>query len=100
MVLYKERSFVFKKFLERESQEITVIGKIYCLANIAGKWYIVDYKTDTVNLNIKEDERKRLYEEYRDQLSYYKEAIENSFGETVCEVHLISLSLGESIRVF
>lgn len=100
MVLYKERSFVFKKFLERESQEITVIGKIDCLANIAGKWYIVDYKTDTVNLNIKEDERNRLYEEYRDQLSYYKEAIENSFGEPVCEVHLISLSLGESIRVF
>ena len=46
------------------------------------------------------DEINRLYEEYRDQLSYYKEAIENSFGEPVCEVHLISLSLGESIRVF
>lgn len=99
MILYKERSFVFKKFLEEENQEITIIGKIDCLFNINGKWYIVDYKTDMVNKNNPEAEKARLCKEYREQMKLYKEAIEDCFREKVAEVHLILLSLKESVKV-
>ncbi len=98
MILYKERSFVYKDIIE--GQELTIIGKIDCLFNINGNWHIVDYKTDTVNPLQPEEEKSRLLLEYTKQMEIYKRAVEDCFGEPVAGVHLVSLSLGESIKVF
>lgn len=56
---------------------------------------LIDYKTDYV----KPDEGWILAERYRDQMYYYRRALEQMTGKTVKESYLFALSLSQLIRV-
>ena len=58
-----------------------------------GAWILVDYKTDAV------ETASVLADRYRDQLSWYREALARLTGKPVRETYLYSVRLGESVAV-
>lgn len=57
-----------------------------------GAWVLVDYKTDRV------DSPADLLPRYRQQLAFYRQALESATPRKVKESHLFSLRLGEGVR--
>lgn len=67
-----------------------------------GSLIICDYKTDTPTLEEKANIslfRERLTHEYTDQISVYREAVTQIFGERNIKTLLFSLWLGEEIAI-
>ena len=58
-----------------------------------GAWILVDYKTDAV------ETASVLADRYRNQLSWYREALSRLTGKPVRETYLYSVRLGESVAV-
>ncbi|MDD2397385.1 MAG: helicase-exonuclease AddAB subunit AddA [Tissierellia bacterium] len=99
--VYREAPFVFRKkaidVLESLNEEdlILVQGIIDCYFIEDGEAVIVDYKTDKIDetKNIAAQINK-LKEEYYDQVSLYKEAVEKITGINVKECYLYLFSMG------
>lgn len=68
-----------------EEKPVYVTGVIDLIYKVDGKWIIVDYKTDRVK---HDEDRAKLEDFYRDQLTFYEHAWEQMTGESVKEVHL------------
>ena len=97
--LYKEQPFVLGLQANRLSDEfpqdetVLVQGIIDVFFEEAGKYVLLDYKTDAV------ETAEELINRYRVQLDYYAEALEQSFGCRDTERIIYSFKLGEEIRL-
>ncbi len=79
--------------------KILVQGVFDCLIEREDKTLkLIDYKTDYVSGNVREDE-KMLRERYFTQLSYYKKACELMMGRPVSEAAVYSFGLGREVRI-
>lgn len=100
----REVPFVFRKnaqdVLDSLNKEdlILVQGIIDCYFIEDNEAVIVDYKTDTID-ETKEinSQINKLKEEYKDQVSLYKEAVEKITNKRVKECYLYLFSLGREV---
>ena len=95
--IYKEKSFILEVnageiFKKSKNQKILIQGIIDCLAEIDGKLIIIDYKTDKTD----ENTIKRLYKE---QMKYYKYAIEKLTKKQVKLCIIYSTCLNKTIKI-
>ena len=72
-------------------EPVILQGAADCVFEEAGGLVIVDYKTD------RERDPAKLWERYREQLSWYRRALELCTGKTVRQCLLYSFSLGREI---
>lgn len=99
--IYKEKPFFMKvkanEFLENaKNEEILVQGIIdLFFEDENGKFILVDYKTDFLNLG----EEEKLINKYNTQLKFYKSAVEETINKNVSEIYLYSLYLNKEIKV-
>ncbi|HHZ01693.1 MAG TPA: helicase-exonuclease AddAB subunit AddA [Tissierellia bacterium] len=104
--VYREAPFVLRKKAPEllsslnENELILVQGIIDCYFIEEGEAVIVDYKTDTI------DESKDvtaqinlLKQEYKDQVTLYKEALERIRGIKVKECYLYFFSIGQEVKI-
>ena len=96
-VLKKETPFVIKH--SYEGREILVQGTIDCWFEKDGKLYLLDYKTNYINIRNKEKELEKLKKIYEPQLALYKEALETVSGKKVSGSYLYLFSAGEYISL-
>ncbi|HML37090.1 MAG TPA: helicase-exonuclease AddAB subunit AddA [Bacillota bacterium] len=96
--LYKEVSFNIMK--EMSGEKIIVQGTIDCYFEEAGKYVLLDYKSNYVGDPSDEGEIGRLTESYRMQLELYAEALEKIRGVRVEEAYLYLFALGKAVKVF
>ena len=82
-----------------QGKEILVQGTIDCYFEEDGQYVLVDYKSNYIDLNDKEESLKHLKESYLPQLALYKEALEKITGKTVKEGVLYLFGLGESLEI-
>ncbi len=90
------------KVRELEGEKLLVQGVIDGFFMENGKIVLFDYKTDFLSDYelIKTDiAEKKLCERHRQQLYYYKIALEQIFGGTVSEVYIYSLSLKKEVKL-
>ncbi|MCI8549296.1 MAG: helicase-exonuclease AddAB subunit AddA [Lachnospiraceae bacterium] len=107
--LKKEQQFVMgipAKNLKEEyagtslSEEILLVqGIIDAWFEEAGELVVVDYKTDRIAGNDREEFKNLLKKHYRIQLDYYQAALEMNTGKRVKERYIYSFSLEEAILV-
>ena len=95
--IWKEKSFNLKTVLDGE--EIMVQGIVDCFFEENGKLVLLDYKTNKVDNNKVEEEKKRLRETYSRQMRIYKEALEASTGKPVKEMYLCHLESESVIEI-
>ena len=74
-------------------EELMVQGTIDCCFMDAGKWVLIDYKTDRT------DDAGALTLRYRSQLRLYAEALRRITGVGVREIRLCLLNTGEALRI-
>ena len=86
-----------------EGHTVLVQGVIDCLIeNEDGSFRLVDYKTDRLTEEEKNDEtlaQKKLSEKHSRQLHYYALAVEKIFGKKPTRVEVYSLPLGKTVEV-
>lgn len=95
--LKKEVSFNIMK--EVSGEKIIIQGIIDCYFEEAGKYILLDYKTNFINNTDDQVELDNLVEGYRPQLSLYKEALETIRGIKVEESYLYLFYIDKEIRV-
>ncbi len=93
----KETPFVIKHV--REGRTVLLQGTIDCWFEDEGKIYLVDYKSNYLDLKDKQSELERLKEEYKTQLKLYREALEKILGRKVEASYLYLFSAGEYISI-
>ncbi|MBR0416859.1 MAG: UvrD-helicase domain-containing protein [Firmicutes bacterium] len=96
-LLKKETPFVIKHLYE--GREILVQGTIDCWFEKDGRLYLLDYKSNYVDLRKKEEEFERLKKDYEPQLELYREALEIIRGKKVEEAYLYLFAAGEYIKI-
>jgi ATP-dependent helicase/nuclease subunit A len=79
-----------------DDSEVMVIGVIDCYFMEEGQLVLVDYKTDYVT---GEDYEVVLANRYKEQLRYYKDALESITGCRTKDVFLYSVSFGQEISI-
>ena len=77
----------------RVGEDTLLQGVIDCAFLEDGQWVLVDYKTDWIQ------DEEAFQERYRDQLNWYREALEKITGLPVKEALLFSLRLGKAFVV-
>ena len=77
----------------RVGEDTLLQGVIDCVFLEEGEWVLLDYKTDWI-----EDE-DAFVDRYRDQLNWYRTALETITGVPVREASLFSLRLGKAFPV-
>ena len=86
-----------------ENENVLVQGVIDCLyVDEAGKYHLVDYKTDRLTPEERADRekaRQRLSDKHSLQLSYYAKAVEEIFGKYPSTIEVYSLHLGDTLDV-
>lgn len=98
-LLYKERPFVIglparTVNAKWDSDEMILVqGIIDAYFEEEGQLVLLDYKTDRV------DDGNKLVKKYKEQLVYYKKALEQMTGKKVKETILYSVTLGEEWKV-
>ena len=84
-------------------EKVLVQGVIDCLYEDGnGEYHLVDYKTDRLTPEEREDKAKaraKLYAKHSLQLSYYAKAVELIFGKYPKTVEVYSLPLGDTVDV-
>ena len=95
--LKKETPFVIRH--EHEGRRVLLQGTIDCWFEEEGKVFLLDYKSNYVDLKDKEKELERLKSEYRPQLKLYKEALENILGKEVSASYLYLFAAEEYISI-
>ncbi|MBO4819377.1 MAG: PD-(D/E)XK nuclease family protein, partial [Firmicutes bacterium] len=93
----KETPFVIKHL--HEGRTVLLQGTIDCWFEEEGKIFLLDYKSNYVDLKDKENELERLKDEYRPQLRLYKEALENILGREVSASYLYLFSADEYLSI-
>lgn len=100
-VVKREAPFVIKRRADEildslnKDDFVLVQGIIDCYFEEDGEIVIIDYKTDSIGDNNIE----RLKAEYRDQIAFYKYAIEKTRGKRVKEAYLYLFSKGMSVLI-
>ena len=97
--LYREQPFVYgleasrldEKFPKEE--KVLIQGIVDAYFEEDGELVIVDYKTDAIH------QPEELISRYKEQLKYYKEALENLTKKKVKEMILYSYALNRSVNV-
>lgn len=85
-----------KFLMNMDDSEVMVIGVIDCYFMEEGQLVLVDYKTDYVT---GEDYEVVLANRYKEQLRYYKDALESITGCRTKDVFLYSVSSGQEISI-
>lgn len=102
--IHKEQPFVmevspYEVFAEEEyknyEEKILVHGMIDCYFKENDNIVLIDYKTDYVDFG----HENELIEKYKIQLKMYKNAIERAKKQSVSEIYIYSLYLGNTIKV-
>ena len=97
--LYREQPFVYgleasrldEKFPQEE--KVLIQGIVDAYFEEDGELVIVDYKTDAIG------QPEELISRYKEQLKYYKEALENLTKKKVKEMILYSYALNRTVNV-
>ncbi len=107
--LKKEQQFVMglpAKKLKEEYAGTSLAEEILLVQGIIDAWFeedgelvIVDYKTDRIAGNDREEFKNLLKKHYRIQLDYYQAALEMNTRKRVKERYIYSFSLEEAISV-
>lgn len=82
--------------IESCEENLLVQGVIDCYFEEEDGYILVDYKSDYVTTNQKEE----LIEKYKIQVKVYKEALENITGKTVKESYLYLFHLDEALKIY
>jgi ATP-dependent helicase/nuclease subunit A len=80
-------------------EKIIIQGTIDCYFEEDGKYILLDYKSNYVGDADDEAEIGRIAENYRVQLSLYREALEKIRGVKVEETYLYLFSIGKGVRI-
>jgi len=91
-VLKREAKFL----MNMDDSEVMVIGVIDCYFIEDDQLVLVDYKTDYVADGEYENV---LAERYKEQLRYYKDALESITGLKTKEIFIYSVSIGKEISI-
>ncbi len=86
-----------KFLMNMEESEVMVIGVIDCYFEEDGKLILIDYKTDYV---MSDDYTDVLVTRYREQLNYYKGALESITGLVTGEIYIYSVPNTREIQIF
>lgn len=86
-----------KFLMNMEESEVMVIGVIDCYFEEDGKLILIDYKTDYV---MSDDYTDVLVTRYREQLNYYKDALESITGLETGEIYIYSVPNTREIQIF
>lgn len=91
-----------KERFEKNGDTVTVQGICDIILRARnGELILADYKTDRIPEGTDlEDARRMLSDRHRDQLTYYKRALETIYGERIRRVLIYSLALGDTVNVF
>ncbi len=80
-----------------QNERILVQGVTDCIYKRRdGSLVLVDYKTDSVN---EYNYKKKLSERYKNQLTYYKEAVKHIFGKYPDKAIIYSVVLGKTLEI-
>lgn len=83
-----------KIFNQAVGEKIFIQGIIDLLfQNSAGKWILLDYKTD------RENSDEHFIKEYREQIRLYVQAVENILNLKISEKYLYLLNCGREIKI-
>jgi len=94
--LHREAPFVIKHNYDGHS--VLVQGTIDCYFEEGGKYVLLDYKSNYIDKDNKEEEFVRLKESYIPQLELYKEALEIT-GKPVKEAVLYLFGTGDVLSI-
>ncbi|MDO5441512.1 MAG: 3'-5' exonuclease, partial [Bacillota bacterium] len=95
--LYKEAPFTMKHHYD--DSDVLVQGTIDCYFEEDGELVLVDYKSNYIDLENKEEAYKHLQENYLPQLKLYKEALEKICLKKVKQSALYLFGTGEVIEI-
>ena len=100
--IYRETAFNYMKpaqqlniGLENCTEGLLIQGVIDCYFEEDEGYVLVDYKTDTLGMEGKEE----ILDKYRIQIELYKEALEKISGKTVKESYLYLFHLNEAVKL-
>ena len=85
-LLSKEKPFTLR--VERRGKSVLVQGIIDCYFSDGDGLVLVDYKSNRLSYKDREADIERIKEEYREQISLYKRALEEGTGLSVKEAYL------------
>lgn len=91
--LFKEQPFVLGVELEEAEETVLVQGIIDVYYERDGKLTLLDYKTDNV------EKKEVLIHKYKEQLRYYKQALEQLTGKEVEKQVIYSTKFGEGYAI-
>ncbi|MDQ0351727.1 ATP-dependent helicase/nuclease subunit A [Alkalibacillus filiformis] len=79
---------VYPDWQDDTNESVLIQGVIDCLMNVEGKWYLVDYKTDTIVGDVNDKQVDRLANRYEVQVDLYRRAVESIWGVELSGVYL------------
>ena len=96
-LLSKEKPFTLR--VERSGKSVLVQGIIDCYFSDGDGLVLVDYKSNRLSYKDREADIERIKEEYREQISLYKRALEEGTGLSVKEAYLYLLDKSITISM-
>ena len=96
-LLSKEKPFTLR--VERSGKSVLVQGIIDCYFNDGDGLVLVDYKSNRLSYKDREADIERIKEEYREQISLYRRALEEGTGLSVKEAYLYLLDKSITISM-
>jgi ATP-dependent nuclease subunit A len=96
-LLSKEKPFTLR--VERSGKSVLVQGIIDCYFGDGDGLVLVDYKSNRLSYRDRDADIERIKEEYREQISLYKRALEEGTGLSVKEAYLYLLDKSIAISM-
>lgn len=96
-LLSKEKPFTLR--VERRGKSVLVQGIIDCYFSDGDGLVLVDYKSNRLSYKDREADIERIKEEYREQISLYRRALEEGTGLSVKEAYLYLLDKSITISM-
>ena len=96
-LLSKEKPFTLR--VERNGKSVLVQGIIDCYFSDGNGLVLVDYKSNRLSYKDREADIERIKEEYREQISLYRCALEEGTGLSVKEAYLYLLDKSITISM-
>jgi ATP-dependent helicase/nuclease subunit A len=93
----KEAPFTMRTALD--GRDIMVQGTIDCCFLEDGEWVLVDYKSNYIDREHRDEALGKLKESYAPQLALYREALEKISGRPVKESILYLFGTDEELRI-
>ncbi|TMN23059.1 helicase-exonuclease AddAB subunit AddA [Lentibacillus cibarius] len=85
-------SEVYADWTSDTNEQVLIQGVIDCVIPMNDGWAILDYKTDTITVDVTEQTKETLRKRYDVQMELYKEALERIWKKPVTAVHLYFFS--------